>query len=652
MIENDLAFNSKKKLYSYVQYIKLVIGSVVAIYSISILKLNKFDFYTPYISSAMVFSGFFAIVLMKKMDKLLRWSPYVVSSIDVGVFWVSIIVSGFIYNTIFLWCAGLIVMTYLFTSFKFALAQVVATISFVLFWVVSGYYEHSVIATDESYAAAFIISTIANLTFVFSMFHFSQKIQIDYNEKLINAKKDIEKINTFPLLNPNPIFEYNNAGELEPKNKIARQTVLYSNNEELKSLIKLSNIVLKSKKHVSQVIKMEDFHYMVNGIYVNNKVNLYLTDVTELLETKEEIEKKEQYNRAIIDAIPGFVSWIDSDYKYLGVNDHMCEFFDKQQNEFVGKSIGEIANDQENIIARLAKELFSTDIDLLQHEFSFHFNDQEFWSYITLKKYNDGKNAILVSTDITSLKEAEKQILDEQKRSEASAKLASFGEMAAGIAHEINNPLALLNGVGFRMKKLNEKGMLSEEKLLDNIDKLTEGIERIQKIARGVKNLAREGTNDPFEFATIKDILDDSLVLLSKKCSHNNINLIIPEYPGELGFDCQRVQISQIVVIMINNAIDAIENLDEKWIKIEFLDHNSEVQFQITDSGGGIPDEIAQKIFDPFYTTKGVGKGTGLGLSLASKIVNLHQGRFELDSDCENTRFVLVFPKSLGKSAA
>tara|TARA_Y100000385_G_C13072433_1_gene629718 strand:- start:138 stop:2102 length:1965 start_codon:yes stop_codon:yes gene_type:complete len=648
MNNQDLNFISKVKLYHYMQIVKVVLGLVVAIFSIAFLNFGKFDFYIPSLAFSMAISGFIAIFLRSKLDQDFKWSPFVITTLDVCAFIFCIYISDFAFNTIFFWLAGLIAMTYFFTNAKLAIAQLVLTIGFITFWVHSGLYQHSIISTDVSYNDAFFISSIANLLFVFSIFHFSEKIKNKFQASLLRAHSDIEKINSFPLHNPNPIFEYIINEELSPKNKIAREFVLYSENDQLEELIFFSKSILETKTNSSVIIKLDDKEFMVNGAYVKGKVNLYLTDVTELIETKRVFEEREQYNRAIIDAMPGFVSWIDRDYNYLGVNDHMCEFFNKKPSDFIGQTVGEVSGEVNNVISDLVEELFGSDADLLQKEFAFDYDDKKFWSYITLKQYNDGKNAVLVSTDITKLKEAETKVREEQSKAESSAKLAAFGAMAAGIAHEINNPLAILNGIGYRLQKLKEKDKLTDEKFLELTNKLFYGVERITKIINGMKNLSREGVNDAFEFTLLQEIIDESLVLLSKKCIHNSIDLQLPVIPEHFGIDCQRVQISQSLVILINNSIDAITNqIENKWIKIEVSESEEFVTISVSDSGKGISVDVAKRIFEPFYTTKSVGKGTGLGLSLANKIIKSHGGTFTLDQTCPNTKFDMIIPKNV-----
>lgn len=644
----DSRLNSKVTLYQYMQLTKVGLGSIVALSSVLFLEFGKFDYYIPYLAMGMVLSGAVAIGIKSQIDFSLKWSPYFITTIDLLAFIYCIYISDFAFNTIFFWLAGFIAMTYFFTSVKFAFIQLCFSIVFAIYWIPSGLYNHGIIATDSSYFNGFFLSSLDNLLFVFFLFHFSEKIKNEFQEKFIKAKSEVEKISSFPIHNPNPVFDFSSENELSPKNKIAREFVLLSSNKELEKLISFAKTILVSKFQSSIVLKLDDKEFMVNGVYVNKNVNLYLTDVTELMETKRIFEEREQYNRAIIDAMPGFVSWIDKDFKYLGVNDHMCEFFGKTPSDFIGLTVGEVSGEGNNVISELVDELFSNNEDLLQKEFAFDYGDKKYWSYITLKQYNHGQNAVLVSTDITKLKDVETQVREEQAKAESSAKLAAFGEMAAGIAHEINNPLAILNGIGYRLKKLKEKDKLTDEKFLELLDKLFYGVERITKIINGMKNLSREGQNDSFEFAPFQEILDDSLVLLAKKCAHNGIELYLPEVPMDFGFECQRVQISQSLVILINNSIDAIsEQVDDKWIKIEVTENEDFITISIIDSGSGITANTAKRIFEPFYTTKAVGKGTGLGLSLANKIIKSHSGTFRLDNSCSNTKFDMIIPKKV-----
>lgn len=117
------------------------------------------------------------------------------------------------------------------------------------------------------------------------------------------------------------------------------------------------------------------------------------------------------------------------------------------------------------------------------------------------------------------------------------------------------------------------------------------------------------------------------------------------EVPEGLLLKCRPVQISQVILNLLNNAYDAIQPLDERWIHIAAFKKDQYIELQITDSGLGIPRDVAEKIMQPFYSTKDVGKGTGLGLSISSGIVRDHGGELVLDVGAKNTRFIVRFPR-------
>lgn len=121
----------------------------------------------------------------------------------------------------------------------------------------------------------------------------------------------------------------------------------------------------------------------------------------------------------------------------------------------------------------------------------------------------------------------------------------------------------------------------------------------------------------------------------------------MPPFNEELTIECRAVQISQIVINLINNGVDAIENLGEKWVGVEIVDLEDQVEILVIDAGNGIPETLIQKIMQPFFTTKAIGKGTGLGLSIARGIAESHSpsGYFGIHRDRPNTTFYLRLPK-------
>ncbi|MGZ3744591.1 MAG: ATP-binding protein [Pseudobdellovibrionaceae bacterium] len=239
---------------------------------------------------------------------------------------------------------------------------------------------------------------------------------------------------------------------------------------------------------------------------------------------------------------------------------------------------------------------------------------------------------------MTALNESKQKLIQ-------SEKMASLGEMAAGIAHEINNPLSIIIGKSERFKRPSEN--LSPEKSKAEFEKLYLTAKRIDKIVKSLVRFSRSAELDPHENVNLNDVLSESLSLCSEGLKNRSINLQI-DAAEKVHLVCQPVQLSQVFINLINNAADAIQNEPEKWIRIEFKTVNkNKVLISFTDSGPGIPESIASKIMQPFYTTKEVGKGTGLGLSISKSIIEEHGGHFYLDKNSQNTCFKIELPISV-----
>lgn len=237
--------------------------------------------------------------------------------------------------------------------------------------------------------------------------------------------------------------------------------------------------------------------------------------------------------------------------------------------------------------------------------------------------------------------------INEQQMTIANAsKMAALGEMAGGIAHEINNPLTIISSTCAFLKRTIETGKYNPDLTIKCLSEIDKTIVRIAKIIQGLKVISRDATGEEYVLVKIRDLMDDVMGLCSEKLKNRGVSFFIdlsdPVYDQMI--ECRRIQLSQIFINLIGNAYDAIEDLPQRWIKLESRLDNDFVEFKITDSGNGIPKEIHDKIFQPFFTTKPVGKGTGLGLSLSISIVKDHMGHFTLDDTNPNTCFVMKLP--------
>ncbi len=251
-------------------------------------------------------------------------------------------------------------------------------------------------------------------------------------------------------------------------------------------------------------------------------------------------------------------------------------------------------------------------------------------------------------------------------------KMSSLGEMVAGIAHEINNPVSFIHGNlshiesytedlltiidMFRQHDFSFSPEMTEfiedhdlDFIREDFPKLLQsmkmGTDRICEIVLSLRNFSR------LDESQVKDCdlhegLESTLLLLNHRLK-SNIELV-RNYDNIPSIACHPAQLNQVFMNIISNAIDALleqENQQHKKIIITTESQEDQVIVKIADNGGGIPSEIFGKLFDPFFTTKPVGKGTGLGLAISYKIIQKHQGKLQVySSEGEGTEFVITLP--------
>lgn len=238
-------------------------------------------------------------------------------------------------------------------------------------------------------------------------------------------------------------------------------------------------------------------------------------------------------------------------------------------------------------------------------------------------------------------------ILAQQTQITQSAKMASLGEMAGGIAHEINNPLAIIRGRFEQLQSVIKNPEINRDIALKFCDSGVQMIDRLKKIIQGLRQFSRDGARDPLVPVKIADIVNDTLVFCSEKYKIKGIQLDVPEIPVHITIEGRHTQISQVLLNLLNNSFDAVANLPEKWVRLDVLVFEgtpNRCQLVVTDSGKGISKETADKLFQPFFTTKGIGQGTGLGLSISLGIIKDHGGTLTYDQNSPNTRFVINLP--------
>ena len=257
--------------------------------------------------------------------------------------------------------------------------------------------------------------------------------------------------------------------------------------------------------------------------------------------------------------------------------------------------------------------------------------------------------------EITERERAQDERRSLEIKALAQSKLATLGEVATGLAHEINQPLTYISTIG---------QVILEDIKIDQFDperaesQLSEAYRQVGRINRIIQHLRTFGRADDGEVAPVdlETALDNTLLLLGQRIRLANINLereIAPDTPKAIG---SANQLEQVFINLFQNSIDALEACSkQRNIGIRLAAGSSEerggpsVHLEFYDDGGGIPSEYIDKIFEPFFTTKPVGQGTGLGLSIVYGIIRDHGGTITCESESDlGTRFIITLPAEGG----
>lgn len=298
----------------------------------------------------------------------------------------------------------------------------------------------------------------------------------------------------------------------------------------------------------------------------------------------------------------------------------------------IGAPVGEPWDRRISITARSGRErVYEVPIG----QFSFR---------VTLSPGGNGNAVNLSAFDIT-VERTMSALLDEKRNLIAgTAKMAAIGEMAAGLAHEINNPLAIIQAYCETADGLLDRNPPDGNGVRQILSRISEAVERIASITGTFLRFSRDPRKDAVETVSIQALIDMATTFCGHRFSRNQVRLESELQEPELELRCDTTQISQVLVNLLNNAFDAVIDRDDRWVKIEAVRTDDGTEISVTDSGRIGPTTDGEQLFKPFYTTKPEGHGTGLGLSISRQIVERHGGSLTLDLGAPNTRFVIRLP--------
>ncbi len=392
-------------------------------------------------------------------------------------------------------------------------------------------------------------------------------------------------------------------------------------------------------------------HWIVNTSPIKNdkdeivaaiEMNL---DITHIKQLEEKLKKSEKKYHEIFNNIPNPVFVLDANtLEIMDCNESVKADYGYTREEIIERSFLDFFTDDE-------KDLYASKIKtstLLNQVKHISKAGKRLFVNIRISPAEyPGQQVLLVTTsNITERLEAEQQLIH-------ASKMATLGEMATGVAHELNQPLSVIKTASnFFMKKVNKKEKIDDEILLDMSKEIDAHVDRAAKIINHMRQFGRK-SDLSLEKVQMNEVLKKAFEIFSQQLKVRGIEVvwdIQKDLPMVMG-DYDRLE--QVFINLLINARDAVE---DKWGSKEYKKGDKKISImtksgrkkvicEICDTGAGIPEPILDKIFEPFFTTKKVGEGTGLGLSISYGIIQDCGGSIKavLNKD-EGACFIITFP--------
>ena len=455
---------------------------------------------------------------------------------------------------------------------------------------------------------------------------------------------------------------------------------------------------------------------LIKGAFTRERlevINLLCTQAAISLENARLYKAQQETNtllNSLLQTIPDFFFAKDLQGRHIAVNSNLAKFFGKSIAEIIGKT------DAELLPPEVAEPIMAKDREIITKEMTENFEEVVptngvNCTYLTIKEplrdsQGNTMGLIGITRNITDRKRAESAVIEKSQELEKALKelslaqlqmvqnekMATLGNLVAGVAHEVNNPIGFLKGsitnaeqyfqdLLAHIECYQENYPTPEEEVVENaedidLEYLTEDLpkllnsmrlatERIKDISTSLRTFSRADTIDKVA-CNIHEGIDSTILILKYRLKANEKRPaieVIKEYGNLPLIKCFLGQLNQVFMNIIANAIDALDTVGEGktfaeieanphkiTIKTQLITDANKVLICLKDNGSGMPESVRERIFDNLFTTKGVGKGTGLGLAIAQQIVEeTHNGKLSCNSVVgEGTEFVIELPISIG----
>jgi len=366
----------------------------------------------------------------------------------------------------------------------------------------------------------------------------------------------------------------------------------------------------------------------------------------------ERYKKSEEKYRSLFNNDPNPIFIIDSKtFKILDVNQRAQDFYGYSADELSGMPFLSIGDKDDVKLAEGLKKLSPDRSILFSKKRHYRKGHEPFFVNVNVSyaKYSERDVLIASATDITESVEKETQLIQ-------ASKMTTLGLMTAGMAHEINQPLNVIQVCADYFLKMVKKGIpISDEGLKSMANDISSNVQRAAGIIKHMRDFARQSEAVRTKVninAPIKDVFS----VLGHQLKVHQIELELDLDPDVPYIMAEHNRLEQVFINLVTNAVDAMDEKGKKlgnqeWsrlLKIKSFSENNQVVVTVSDTGTGMPRGVIDKIFEPFFTTKDVGKGTGLGVSISYGIVKDYDGSINVESEVgKGTTFELRFPASI-----
>ncbi|HVK61152.1 MAG TPA: ATP-binding protein [Bdellovibrionales bacterium] len=266
------------------------------------------------------------------------------------------------------------------------------------------------------------------------------------------------------------------------------------------------------------------------------------------------------------------------------------------------------------------------------------------------REFDDGKKVLLraladQARALIEMRQLNAQLIEQHRKLSTVDKMFAVGELAASVAHEINSPLLVIAAQAQMLvdeaDELPKEFKSSVKKSAEMVLKMSE---RIGLITRSLRQQLFDGDQqqEKIEFRTPVELVENALEICGERIRSHRIEMTL-DLDGT-AINCRPTLVSQILVNLLSNSIEAIENIEPKWIKVSAKKATDQMVFTVVDSGPTPTGEFRARWMEPFYTTKPKDKGLGLGLNLSKRLAESSGGSLNVDFDAVNTTFILALP--------